>query len=88
MTTDRLGKTFDHLRGKNKLGIIPFLTVGYPDIETTLEIVPALEKAGASIFELGVPFSDPLADGPTIPKSKSSRSSARGELITLFGYMR
>ena len=69
MITDRLGKTFDHLRGKSKLGIIPFLTVGYPDIETTLEIVPALEKAGASIFELGVPFSDPLADGPTIQQA-------------------
>lgn len=48
--------------------IIPYVTVGFPDIETTLELIPALERAGASVVELGVPFSDPLADGPTIQR--------------------
>ena len=46
--------------------IIPYLTVGFPDVATTLEMAPALEEAGAAVIELGVPFSDPLADGPTV----------------------
>ena len=48
------------------MGIIPFLTVGFPDMEATLELVPALVEGGADLIELGVPFSDPLADGATI----------------------
>ena len=49
--------------------IVPFLTVGFPDVEATLELVPVLEQAGAAVIELGVPFSDPLGEGPTIQKS-------------------
>ena len=49
--------------------VIPFVTVGFPDVEATLELVPVLEQAGATAIELGVPFSDPLAEGPTIQKS-------------------
>lgn len=49
--------------------LIPYVTVGYPDIEATLKIVPLLESSGADIVELGIPFSDPLADGPTIQAS-------------------
>ncbi len=49
--------------------VVPFVTVGFPDVEATLELVPALEQAGAAVIELGVPFSDPLAEGPTIQKS-------------------
>lgn len=54
------------LRKKGKKAFIAFLTAGDPDLKTTQELVPALEHAGADIIELGVPFSDPLADGPTI----------------------
>ena len=53
----------------DSIRVIPFLTVGFPDVEATLELVPALEEAGAAAIELGVPFSDPLAEGPTIQKS-------------------
>ncbi|HEY54839.1 MAG TPA: tryptophan synthase subunit alpha [Dehalococcoidia bacterium] len=49
--------------------LIPYVTVGYPDIEATLEVVPLLAQSGADIVELGIPFSDPLADGVTIQKS-------------------
>jgi tryptophan synthase alpha chain len=49
--------------------LIPYVTVGYPNIEATLEVVPLLAKNGADIVELGIPFSDPLADGVTIQKS-------------------
>ena len=49
--------------------LIPYITVGYPDIQTTLKAVPLLEASGADIIELGIPFSDPMADGATIQES-------------------
>ena len=49
--------------------LIPYVTVGYPDIETTLEVVPLLASSGCDIVELGIPFSDPLADGVTIQEA-------------------
>ena len=61
--------TFQGLAGSGNTGIIPFITVGFPDVDTTLELVPALAQAGADIIELGVPFSDPLADGATVQKA-------------------
>ncbi len=54
---------------KGHKALIAFITVGYPDIETTLKAVPLLEKCGCDIVELGIPFSDPLADGATIQKA-------------------
>jgi len=54
---------------KNRKALIPYVTVGYPDIEATLKVVPILAKSGADIIELGIPFSDPLADGATIQKA-------------------
>jgi tryptophan synthase alpha chain len=49
--------------------VIPFVTVGYPTLAATEALVPALERGGADLIELGIPFSDPLADGPTIQRS-------------------
>ena len=49
--------------------LIPYVTVGYPSIEATLKVVPLLAQSGADIVELGIPFSDPLADGATIQKA-------------------
>ena len=69
MASQRLQETFNRLAGSGKIGIIPFITVGYPDVETTLEMVPALAESGADVIELGVPFSDPLADGATNQKA-------------------
>ena len=69
MPSQRLADTFQRIRQRNQPGLIPFVTVGYPDVQTTLDLVPALEKAGADAIELGVPFSDPLADGPTIQRA-------------------
>ncbi|MDY6911477.1 MAG: tryptophan synthase subunit alpha [Chloroflexota bacterium] len=54
---------------KNHKALIGFVTVGYPSIEATLEIVPLMVKNGCDIIELGVPFSDPLAEGPIIQRS-------------------
>jgi tryptophan synthase alpha chain len=65
----RIAKTFEDLKVSGRKGFIPFVTAGDPDRETSIEIALALARDGADIIELGVPFSDPLADGPTIQAS-------------------
>ncbi len=69
MASSRLQETFSRLASCRQVGIIAFVTAGFPDMDTTLELVPALARAGADVIELGVPFSDPLADGATIQKA-------------------
>src|SRR3974377_606953 len=69
----RIGKRFAELRAAGELGLVGYITAGDPTLDVTLEFVLALADAGADVIELGVPFSDPLADGPTI-----QRASARG----------
>lgn len=68
-TTNRIDQTFAQLKHEKRKAFIAFLTAGYPDIPTTEKLVMALAKAGADIIELGIPFSDPVADGPTIQLS-------------------
>jgi len=65
----RIEATFARLRQEKRTGFVAFLTVGYPSVDDTLRLVPALVEAGADVIELGVPFSDPLAEGPTIQRS-------------------
>ncbi len=65
----RIAETFARLRATHRVALMPYLTVGFPQRTSTLELVPALEAAGADLFELGVPFSDPLADGATIQRA-------------------
>src|SRR5438128_8616544 len=60
---------FEKLTSNGGKAFIPYLTAGDPSIEITLELVLALEKAGADLIELGVPFSDPIADGPVIQRA-------------------
>ena len=57
---------FQSLRDRHECALIPFITAGDPDLETTVKALIALDRAGADIIELGVPYSDPLADGPVI----------------------
>jgi tryptophan synthase alpha chain len=64
--TTALETRLKELKSSGEKGFIPFVTAGDPDLETTAEILIALTKAGASAIEVGVPFSDPIADGPTI----------------------
>lgn len=72
----RISKCFNSIdKGEN--AFIPYITAGDPNLEKTKEIVLALEKAGADIVELGIPFSDPLADGPIIQKA-AGRSLENG----------
>ncbi len=65
----RLDSAFATLKAQGKKGFIPFLTAGDPDLETTEQLLVALGQAGATVIELGVPFSDPMADGPVIQRA-------------------
>lgn len=65
----RIEGSFKALRASGAKGFIPFITAGDPDLDTTEEIVVELSEAGATVIELGVPFSDPMADGPVIQRA-------------------
>ena len=69
MKAERIKLRFEALQQQQRPGLVVFLTAGFPDKEATLELVPELAAAGADMVELGVPFSDPLAEGPTIQES-------------------
>lgn len=71
-----LDLTFERLQAEGRTALMPFITVGDPDPETTVDILVALQEAGADIVELGVPYSDPLADGPVIQRA-SERALVR-----------
>ena len=73
----RIRKTFEQLKAQNRCALIPFITAGDPDGELTLPLLQALVEGGADIIELGVPFSDPMADGPTIQRA-SERALKNG----------
>src|SRR5215831_19135530 len=73
----RTEKTFARLRSEKRKAFIPYITAGDPRLDITLDLVISLEKAGADIIELGVPFSDPIADGPVIQRA-SERALKNG----------
>ena len=73
----RIPETFARLKNEARRGFIPFITAGDPDLETTYELLIELARAGASLIELGVPFSDPVADGPVIQRA-SERALRHG----------
>lgn len=80
--TSRITATFDRLRAEKRGGLVTYVTAGDPDRDTSAQILIALARAGADVLEVGVPFSDPLADGPVIQRA-SERALAAG--MTLRG---
>ena len=76
----RIGDTFARLGKSGDKALITFITAGDPDLATTAGLIPRMVAAGADIIELGVPFSDPMADGPTIQKA-SERALAAGTTL-------
>jgi len=73
----RIQTTFQRLAGQGRKALIPFITAGDPDAALTVPLMRALVEGGADVIELGVPFSDPMADGPTIQRA-SERALAKG----------
>src|SRR5690606_9164943 len=74
---NRIDKCLNTLRAGKRTALVPFITAGDPAVETSVAVMHALVAAGADVIELGMPFSDPMADGPTIQQS-SERALARG----------
>ena len=77
----RIGRRFKELASAGELGIVAYLTAGDPSLAATEEIVLATAAAGADVIELGVPFSDPVADGPTIQRA-SERALRQGTTLS------
>jgi len=73
----RIKEAFDNLAREQKKGFIPFITAGDPDLETTKHLMIELANVGATLIELGIPFSDPMADGPVIQRA-SERALRHG----------
>jgi tryptophan synthase alpha chain len=84
----RISKRFNELRAAGELGIVAYITAGDPSLDATHKFVLALADAGADVIELGVPFSDPLADGPTIQRASERALKAGASLAGVLELVR
>ena len=76
----RIADTFARIRSERRPGLVTYTTAGDPDLPRSAEILKALDRAGADVLEIGVPFSDPLADGPVIQRATERALAAGGSL--------
>jgi tryptophan synthase alpha chain len=83
--SNRIEARFAALKAKGKKALITFITAGDPDLATSAKILVGLPKAGADIIEISVPFSDPMADGPTIQLANLRAFKAGISLIKVLG---
>jgi tryptophan synthase alpha chain len=79
--TGRLPAAFEAAKSENRAAFVAYLTAGDPDLARTVELARVLDRAGADVLELGVPFSDPIADGPTLQRA-ASRALAAGTTLS------
>lgn len=84
----RISKRFAKLRADGEVGIVAYITAGDPTLDATLEFALALDEVGADVIELGVPFSDPLADGPTIQRASDRALKAGASLAGVLDLVR
>src|SRR5690242_7926994 len=82
LPNSRLSETFARLKGARQSGLVTFTTAGDPNLTVSGEILKALDRAGADVLEVGVPFSDPLADGPVIQRATERALTAGGTLTS------
>jgi tryptophan synthase alpha chain len=85
---NRIERKFASLEERGEKALIPFVTAGDPNLETTEKLVPAMLKAGADLVEIGVPFSDPIAEGPVIQKASKRALDAGTTLVKIFDLVR
>ncbi|WP_413708157.1 tryptophan synthase subunit alpha [Ralstonia sp. Ralssp110] len=84
----RIAQTFSQLSAQGRKGLIPFITAGDPYPEMTVDLMHALVKGGSNVIELGVPFSDPMADGPVIQRASERALAKKVGLRTVLDYVR
>jgi len=84
----RIAQTFSQLSAQGRKGLIPFITAGDPYPEMTVDLMHALVKGGSNVIELGVPFSDPMADGPVIQRASERALANKVGLRTVLEYVR
>lgn len=84
----RLAATFDRLRETQRAGLVAYVTAGDPDLATSRRILAALARAGADVIEVGVPFSDPVADGPAIQRASERALAAGSHLASTLALIR
>jgi tryptophan synthase alpha chain len=80
--TERIAAAFEAARGEGRAALMPYMMAGFPDRESSLAVAAAYADSGADLIELGVPFSDPLADGPTIHAAATAALAAGANLAT------
>src|ERR1700730_13975815 len=83
-----ISKRFAQLRSAGEIGIVAYITAGDPSLDATYKFVLALEEGGADIIELGVPFSDPIADGPTIQRASERALKSGTSLAAVLDLVR
>lgn len=83
-----IGQTFAELRAGGRIGLVPFLAAGFPDLGATAACLESLEAAGASVIEIGFPFSDPIADGPVIQEAFTETLRRRIKVADIFAMVR
>ncbi|MGH6770474.1 MAG: tryptophan synthase subunit alpha [Xanthobacteraceae bacterium] len=88
MSVTRIDKRFDALKAQGRAALVTFLTAGDPDADTSLAILKALPQAGADVIELGMPFTDPMADGPAVQASSQRALKAGQDMVTTLTMVR
>ena len=79
----RIGAAFDRLRAAGRKGLVAYITAGDPDQARSRDVALGVARGGADVIELGVPFSDPIADGPVIQRASERSLAAGGGFLAL-----
>lgn len=85
---NRIDKTFERLKKKGEKALITYITAGFPDMEETVRLVDVMTNAGADIIELGIPYSDPLADGPVLQRASAKALEKGVKVCDIFNAVR